>query len=52
MEEVIVDAKQAAFGIDRGANSVPLLARVICGHHVFAPVLQPLHRASKPQRRH
>ena len=52
MEEVIVDGKQAAFRIDRGANSVPLLARMICGDHVFAPVLQPFYRASKPHRRH
>ena len=37
-------------GVDRGADLVPLLARVIGGDQMLAPVLDPFHRPAEPQR--
>ena len=37
--------------IDRGAHLVMLLARMIGGDQVLAPVLDPFHRPAEPQRR-
>ena len=45
----LVDGEQAAVGVHRGADMVGLLARVVGGHHVLAPVLDPLHRAAQAE---
>ena len=50
MEEFVVDGENAALGIDRGADLVTLLARMIGRDQVLAPVLDPFHRPPKPQR--
>ena len=42
--------EDAAVGVDRGADLVPLLARVIGGDQMLAPVLDPFHRPAEPQR--
>ena len=42
--------EDAALGVDRGADLVPLLARVIGGDQMLAPVLDPFHRPAEPQR--
>ena len=51
VEELVVDCEDAALGIDRGAHAMVLLARMIGGDQVLAPVLDPFHRAAEPQRR-
>ena len=50
VKELAVDGEQAAVGIDRGANAVVLLARMIGGDQMLAPVLDPFHRPAEPQR--
>ena len=50
VEEFVVDGENGALGIDRGADLVTLLARVIGCDQVLAPVLDPFHRPSEPQR--
>ena len=50
VEEFVVDGENAAFRIDRGADLVPLLARMIGGDQMLAPVLDPFHRPAEPQR--
>ena len=51
VKEFVVDAEDAAVRIDRGARVVALLARMIGGDQVLAPVLDPFHRPAEPQRR-
>ena len=45
MEIDVVDGEDDAVGIDRGADLVQLLARVIGRDQMFAPVFDPFHRA-------
>ena len=46
VEELVVDREDAAVGVDRGADAVALLARMVGGDQMLAPVLDPFHRAS------
>ena len=48
MKVEVVDGKDAAFGVDRRADAMELLARVIGGDEMLAPVLDPFHRAAQP----
>ena len=50
VEEFVVDGENVALRVDRGADLVVLLARVIGGDQVLAPVLDPFHRPVEPQR--
>ncbi len=51
VEELVFDPEDAPFGIDRGAQLVALLARVVGRDQMLAPILDPLDRAVEPQRR-
>jgi hypothetical protein len=44
----VVDCEDAAFAVDRRANAMELLARVVGSDQVLAPVLDPLHRPVEP----
>ena len=44
VEELVVDAEDAAVFVDRRPDLVALLARVIGGDQVLAPVLDPFDR--------
>jgi hypothetical protein len=44
----VVDGEDAAFAVDRRANAMELLAGVIGGDQMLAPVLDPLHRPAEP----
>ena len=48
VEIEVVDRQDAAVAVDRGADAVQLLARMIGGDQVLAPVLDPFHRAAEP----
>ena len=48
VEIAVVDGEDAALAVDGGADVVQLLARMIGGDQMLAPVLQPLHRAAQP----
>ena len=50
VEELVVKGENTALGVDRGANLMALLPRMIGGDQMLAPVLDPLHRAAEPQR--
>ena len=50
VEELILDAEDAAFCVDGRAHLVRLLARMIGGDQVLAPVLDPLDRRFELQR--
>ena len=50
VKEFAVDGEQAALRIDCGAYVKMLLPRVIGGEQMLAPVFDPLHRPSQPQR--
>ena len=50
VEIAVVDGQDAALVIDRGAHVVKLLARMIGGDQMFAPVLDPFHRPLEPHR--
>ncbi len=50
VEEFAVDRQDAAFRIDRGAHAIVLLARMVGGDEMLAPVLDPFHRPAEPQR--
>ncbi len=50
VEVAIVDCEDRAVGLDRRANAMQLLARVIGGDQVLAPVLDPLHGPAEPHR--
>ena len=43
MEEFVFEREHAALRVDRGAHAMALLARVIGGHQMLAPVLDPFH---------
>jgi hypothetical protein len=45
VEIAIVDGENDAIGVERGADLVYLLARMIGGDQVFAAILEPFHRA-------
>src|SRR5262249_10322091 len=45
------DREDAAFGVDRGAHPVALLAGMVGGDQVLAPGLDPFPRRAEPQRR-
>ena len=49
--ELVVDAEDEALRIDRGADLVDLIARMVGREKVLAPVLDPLDRAPEAQRR-
>ena len=49
--ERVLDAEQQAVRIDRRADAVALLARVVGGKQVLPAVLDPLDRPAEPQRR-
>src|SRR5258708_38464437 len=49
MEELVVDSQHAAMGIHRGTQQMALLARMIGGEEMLAPVLDPLHRPPEAQ---
>ena len=51
MEELIVDAENAAVFVDRRFDLVALLARMVGGDQVFAPVFNPFDRLLEVQRR-
>src|SRR5262249_17899867 len=50
VEELVVDREDAAVAIDRSADLVTLLARVVGGDEMLAPVLDPFHRPAEPER--
>src|SRR5262245_9321092 len=50
MKEGVVDRQDMAVAVDRRADVVALLARVIGRHQMLAPVLDPFDRAPKAQR--
>ena len=45
MEIHVIDGEDDALGVDRGADLVQLLARVIGGDQMLAPILDPFYRA-------
>ena len=47
VEERIIDGEDMPRCVDRGADAMRLLARVIGGDQVLAPILDPLHRAAE-----
>ena len=47
VEVEVVDRQDAAVGVDRRADAVELLARMIGGDQVLAPVLDPFHRPAE-----
>ena len=51
MKEFVVNAEDASLGIDRRADAMLLLPRMIGGDQVLTAVLDPFHRPAKPQRR-
>src|SRR6202020_1344201 len=51
VKEFAVDGEQAATSIDGGADTKILLARMITGHQMLAPILDPFHRAAETKRR-
>ena len=48
VEIEVVDGEDAALRVDRGADAVELLARMIGGDEMLAPVLDPFHRPAQP----
>ena len=50
VEKLAVDGEEPAGFVDRGADVVMLLARVISRDQVLAAILDPFHRTLKPQR--
>ena len=51
VEVEIVDREDAALAVDRRTNAVELLARMIGGDQMLAPVLDPFHRPAEPHGR-
>ena len=51
VEEHVVDAEDVAVGIDRGADLVALLARMVGGDEMLVAVLDPLHRPTETHAR-
>ena len=49
-EEDVVEGEDEAARVDRGADAVDLVARVVGGDEVLAAVLDPLHRPAEPER--
>src|ERR1700730_15790003 len=49
MEELIVHGQHAAIGVYRSALMVTLLARMIGGEKMLAPILDPFHGAPEAQ---
>ena len=47
MKIAIVDGEDAALAVDRGADAMELLARMIGGDQMLAPVLDPFHRPAQ-----
>ena len=47
VEEFVVDAEQTPVLVDRGADAVALLARMVGGDQVLAAVLDPFHRTAE-----
>ncbi len=43
VKELVVDPENVAIFVDRGPDLMTLLARVIGGNQVFAPVLDPFN---------
>ena len=50
VKEFVVDAENAALRVDGGADAVDLLARMIGGDQMLAPVLDPLDRRLEDER--
>jgi hypothetical protein len=50
VKEFAVDAEQAPGFIDGSADTIMLFAGMIGGDEVFAPILDPFHRAAEPER--
>ena len=50
VEEFVVDAEDAALCIDGGAHAMLLLARMVGGDQMLAPILDPFDRAAEFQR--
>ena len=50
VKEFVVDRQDMARAIDGGADMVALLARMVGGHQVLAPVLDPFDRAPEAKR--
>src|SRR6185437_4864870 len=50
VEEFIVDAEDMPFSVDCGPDLVTLMAGMIGGDQVFAPVLYPFYRFLERQR--
>ena len=49
-EEDVVEGEDEAARVDRGADAVDLVARVVGGDEVLAAVLDPLDRPAEPER--
>ncbi len=49
VKELVVDAENPAIGIDRRPDTVGLLARLVGGQQMFAPVLDPSDGTTQPQ---
>src|SRR6516165_8785939 len=49
MKKLVVEGEDPALTIDRRADPMALLAGVVGGHQVLAPVLDPLDRAPEAQ---
>ena len=50
-EELVLHAEDLSVLVDRGADAVPLLARVVGGDQMLAPVLDPFYRPAEFERR-
>src|SRR5262249_19379102 len=50
VKEFAVDAEQPPGLIDASADTIMLFAGMIGGDEMFAPILDPLHRAAEPKR--
>ena len=50
MEDLVLDAEDAAVLVDRDAREMALLAALVGAHQMLAPVLDPFHRPAEPHR--
>ena len=51
VEDLVLDAEDAAVLVDRDAREVALLAALVGAHQVLAPVFDPFHGTVEPHRR-
>ena len=51
VKEFVVDAEDTAVGVYRRPDTMELLARMIGGDEMLAPILDPFHRPAEAERR-